>query len=227
MNAILSTINATHAAEEARRAQADAAAARQLAVLESGTARCRALTDEFNRTPLRLRYTKDLNGYDRHPELSPHRRTSNGGMISNNMQELIVAGLRPYLVWLPRGRLVASYNAERSFDHYCDRSQGPQGPELLKVVNEVRGSKALMTLEETQRCLERRIAAKLTITAEDADFCLVGVVMDTGRFTTDVQTCEPKRIFDSPADFIGTIVGFMAPWLEPVEEAPKKAKGKK
>lgn len=234
MSATLSTINAIHADAAAKAAATEAAKQRELCMLEGARARCQALIDDFNASPIRLV------PHEGRIRLSPHTGYCSGTIHSNTtrLAAWIAAGLRPFLVWQGPSNLVCCHNAAAEFASEIiplDVAQLSNDKDIRSVeinnhnakVSEFRQTSGLIDLAAVQRCMVRRFEGKLEARHDSVDTPVVGRILDTGRFTTDVHTCDPKKVFDNPADFIGAIVMQLAMYLRPVEVPAKKAKGKK
>ena len=234
MSATLSTINAVHSDVAAKAAAVEAARQRELCMFDGARARCQALIDDFNESPIRL---VPHEGWIR---LSPHVGYGSGTLHANTtrLAAWMAAGLRPFLVWQGSNALVCCHNAAAQYSSELvplDVSKLSQDPTQRGAEISANNAKriefeqtaGLIDLATVQRCLDQRLAAKLPARYDTVDTPVVGVVMSTGRFTIDVQTCDPKQVFDSPADFIGAIVKQLAMYLRPVEVSVKKAKGKK
>lgn len=234
MSATLSTINAIHADAAAKAAATEAAKQRELCVFEGARARCQSLIDDFNGSPIRL---VPHEGWIR---LSPHVGYGSGTIHNNTtcLAAWISAGLRPFLVWQGPSSLVCCHNAAAHYSAQLvpldvsklSQDQRQRCAEIsanrAKQI-EFEQTSGLIDLATVQRCMDQRFADKLPACHDTVDTPVVGRILNTGRFTVDVHTCDPKQISDHPADFIGAIVKQLAMYLRPVEVPVKKAKGKK
>jgi hypothetical protein len=219
MNAIAQTIKAAQATDAAKRDEEEARKARQLAIIESGKTRCDALVREFNETPMALQVAGE--GATRsHPRLSQMHGTHSA--LSAYMLAFVELGMRIFLVW--RGNyLVASFNAERCHSMHCRNIKGKTGDQFTSQLNLNQKSNRLMTLEDTQFAVDNSHISYGPSCS--SDYQIVGLVMDDGRYTTDVSTVSPSkdRIFDLPSNFIAAVLRPMTPYLKVLEaeaEAP-------
>lgn len=232
MSATLSTINAIHADAAAKAAVTEAAKQRELCMFEGARARCQSLIDDFNGSPIRLV------PHEGRIRLSPHLGWGSGfmGACAVRDAELYAAGVRPFLVWQKDYELIVCHNAAGAFADEIipievnklsdneSKLRDRQISEIRAKQAEFRKTGGLLSLQLVEEYLEQRT---IKSRYDTTDAPVVGRILDTGRFTTDVHTCDPQRIFDDPADFIGVIVAQLAMYLKPVEVPVKKAKGKK
>jgi hypothetical protein len=210
MNSITQSILAEQAAETAKSLQLAATEALQRCVVNDSQTRCTALIREFNESPITLKFYTPIGGNTNSgvPRLTIYA-TIRSSALYNSLGQFIKLGMRIYLVWLD-GDLIATFNAERAHSRYVRSVYGLVGEEYTTAERLASKSDRLLTLEETKEAVRNRKSGS----AEDPDCAVVGRVLNSGMYSTNVNYSDLKTgLFSLPSDFIHDVVQHMSKFL--------------